>query len=106
MALTAEEHRNLVKAYNIHFDGPRPPSSWPDQYAEIFRIIYDIKGLRYEDYKASERRGMLAVAEMKNRVARLNHIAQICRDQRENEATWRGLTEPEIVSRFAAEVRW
>ena len=49
---------------------------------------------------------MLSVAEIKNRVARLNRIAYDCRKRRENEATWRGLTESEIVSRFDAEVAW
>jgi hypothetical protein len=104
--LTAEEHRRLVEEYNIHFEGPTTPSEWPGQYINTLRVIYDIKDLRYDGYKSSERRSMLAIAEMKDRVGRLNRIACNCRKQRENEATWRGLTEPEIVSRFAAEVAW
>lgn len=104
--LTAEQHRKLVEKYNIHFDGPIPASSWPAQYVQVFRNIRDIARVRYEEYKPSERRKMITVAEMKDRVAKLNRIAYSCRKQRENEATWRGLTEPEIVSRFAAEVAW
>jgi hypothetical protein len=104
--LKPEQHRNLVERYNIHFDGPILPSSWPDQYVNIFGNFREIKCLRYEEYKPNERRGVRAVAEMKDRVARLNRIAHSCRKQRENEPTWRGLTEPEIVSRFIAEVAW
>jgi hypothetical protein len=104
--LTDEQHRKLVEEYNIHFDGPIPPSRWPNRYAEVFRNILDIKSLRYDEYRPNERRGLLAVAEMKDRVAKLTRIAYSCRKQRENEATWRGLTEPEIVSRFAAEATW
>jgi hypothetical protein len=104
--LKPEQHRKLVKEYNILFEGPIPPSSWPPKYAEIFQNIRDIKHLLYEEYKPNDRRSMLAVAEMKDRVVKLNRIAHSCRKQRENEPTWRGLTEPEVVSRFAAEVVW
>jgi hypothetical protein len=104
--LTPEQHRSLIEEYDICFDGPIPSSGWPTQYVDIFRPVHDIKRLRYEEYKPNERRAMLTVAEMKDRIARLNRIASSCRKQRENEATWRGLTEPEIVSRFAAEVTW
>lgn len=100
--LTAEQHRELAEEYNICFDGPTPPSSWPVQYAEIFRNIRDIERLRYDEYGPNEKRGML----MKDRVVRLTRIAYNCRKQRENEATWRGHTEPEVVSRFDAEVVW
>lgn len=103
---TPDEHRKLVKQYNIHFDGGTQPSRWPTQYAHIFQKVLDIKRLGYDDYKPSETRRMAAVAEMKDRIAKLNRIAHTCRDQRENEATWRGLTEPEIVCRFAEEVAW
>ena len=104
--LTPEQHRSLIEEYDICFDGPVSSSDWPTQYVDIFRPVHDIGRLRYEEYKPNERRAMLTVAEMKDRIARLNHIASNCRKQRENEATWRGLTEPEIVSRFAAEVTW
>jgi hypothetical protein len=104
--LTPEKHRSLIEEYDICFDGPIPSSRWPTQYVDIFRPLHDIKHLRYEEYKPNERRAILTVAEMKDRIARLNRIASNCRKQLENEATWRGLTEPEIVSRLAAEVTW
>ena len=105
--LTPEQHRQLAEKYNIHFEyGPIDPALWPSQHAETFHIIDEIRRLRYQEYVPSERRGALAVAEMKGRVARLNRTAQSCRKQLENEATWRGLTEPDIISRFAAEVAW
>ena len=104
--LTPEQYRSLIEEYDICFDGPVPPEDWPTQYVDIFSQVHDIKRLRYEEYKPNERRAILTVAEIKNRVARLNRIAYNCRKQRENEATWRGLTEPEIVSRFATEVTW
>jgi hypothetical protein len=104
--LKPEAVQKLIKEYNINFEGISPPSEWPAQYAEVFRIIYDIKNLAYEEYEPNGRRTTLAVAEMKDRVAKLNRIARSCLDQRENEATWRGLTEPQIVFRFDAEVKW
>jgi len=104
--LTAEQHRELVEEYNIYFDGPIPPSSWPVQYTEIFRNIRDIQHLRYDEYGPNEKRGPSTVTQMKNRVLNLNRIAYTCRKQRENEATWRGQTEPEIVFRFGVEVVW
>src|SRR4051794_13215529 len=104
--LTPEQHRTLVEEYNIHFEGPIASSSWPEQYVEIFQPIRDMGRLLYEEYKPNERRGVRTVAEMKDRVARLNRIGYSCRKQRENEATWRGLAEPEIVSRFFSEVMW
>lgn len=104
--LKPEELRKLMKEYDINFEGVLPPSEWPVQYAELFRKIYDIKHLAYEEYKPSERRTILAVAEMKDRVAKLNRISRSCLDQDGNEATWRGLTEHQIVSRFDEEVKW
>jgi hypothetical protein len=104
--LTPEKHRGLIEEYDVCFDGPIPPSSWPVQYMDIFRNIRDIERLRYDEYGANEKRGMLSVGEMKERVLRLIRIAYNCRKQRENEATWRGHTEPEVVSRFNAEVVW
>ena len=104
--LTPEQHRSLIEEYDICFDGPVPSEDWPTQYVDIFRPVHDIKRLRYEEYKPNERRALLTVAEIKDRVARLNRIAYNCRKQRVNEATWRGLTEPDIVSRFATEVTW
>lgn len=104
--LRPEELRKLIKEYNINFDGILPPSEWPAQYAELFRKIYDIKNLAYEEYKPSERRTTLAVTEMKDRVAKLSRIARSCLLQDANEPTWRGLTESHIFSRFDAEVKW
>jgi hypothetical protein len=106
LKLTPEQYRRLIKEYDICFDGPVPSEDWPTQYVDIFRPVHDIKRLRYEEYKPNEKRALLTVAEIKGRVARLNRIAYNCRGQRVNEATWRGLTEPDIVSRFAAEVTW
>jgi hypothetical protein len=104
--LKPEELRKLMNEYSINFEGILPPSEWPVQYAELFRKIYDIKNLAYEEYQPGERRTTLAVAEMKDRVAKLNRIARTCLYQDGNEATWRGLTEHQIVSRFDEEVKW
>jgi hypothetical protein len=104
--LTPEQYRSLIEEYGIRFDGPIPSKDWPTQYVDIFRPIHDIKSLKYEEYSPNERRAMITVAEIKDRVARLNRIAYTCRMHQENEATWRGLAEPDIVSRFATEVTW
>lgn len=98
--------RDLIEEYNISFDGPIPPSSWPVLYRDIFQNIRDIERLRFDEYGPNEKRGMLSVAEMKVRVRRLIRIAQDCRKQRKNEVGWRLHTEPEIVSRLIAEVVW
>jgi hypothetical protein len=104
--LTPEEYRKLIETYNIHFDGPIPSSTWPVEYGKIFQNIRDIERLRFDEYGPNEKRGLLPVAEMKDRVARVNRIAFNCRRQLENEATWRAHAEPEIFSRFDAEVVW
>lgn len=101
-----KEHRELIEDHDIYFDGPIPPSSWPVHYSKIFQNIRDIERLRFDEYGSNEKRGILPVAEMKKRVSKLNGIAYKCRKQRENEATWRGHTEPEVISRFDAEVLW
>jgi hypothetical protein len=103
---TSDNYRGLIEEHDVFFDGPVPPSCWPTQYADIFRNIRDIERLRFDEYGPNENRGTLSVAEMKDRVVRLIRIAYNCLRQRENEPTWRGHTEPEVISRFNAEVVW
>jgi|SRR5271167_4055427 len=104
--LTAEQLRDLIGEYNIHFEGPIPPVAWPLQYSEVFQNIRNIDRTRYDEYESNENRGPITVAKLKKRVLKLNRTAYDCRRQRVNEASWRQDTEPQIVSRLGAEVVW
>jgi len=104
--LTAEQLRDLIWEYNIHFEGPIPPVAWPPQYSKVFQNIRNIARTHFDEYESNENRGPITVAKLKNRVLKLNRTAYDCRRQRVNEASWRQDTEPQIVSRLGAEVVW
>ena len=103
---TSEQIRDLIQHNHIVFEGPRPSSCWPPQFAEIFKQIQEVRHERYQDYRPSETRGISDVEELKSRVRKLNIDAYECRRDRMNESGWRFKIEYKIVSRFEAEVVW
>jgi hypothetical protein len=98
--------RQLIKDYGIVFEGPRPPQQWPSHYAGVFSEIHNIGRVRFDEYSPGENRGLLTVAQVKDRVVTLNEIAYHLRQNKDNEQTWRLETEPLIMSRFDDEVAW
>jgi hypothetical protein len=98
--------RQRIRDYGIVFEGPRPSQQWPSHYAGVFSKIHNIDRVRFDEYRPDENRGLLAVAQVKDRVVTLNEIAYHLRQNRENEQTWRLQTEPLIMSRFNSEVEW
>src|SRR5665213_2765733 len=92
--LNADQLHDMIKEYDIHFDGPVSSSEWPLPHVQTFQSVRDVDRVRYEEYGPDEKRGLLAVAQMKERVHKLIRTGTNCRKQRENESTWRNHTEP------------
>jgi hypothetical protein len=62
-----------------------------DSYGEIVDIMSDKKPWRNKT---------------KQNAKRLAHLADLCRRERRNEASWRMALEPEVFARLAIEIAW
>lgn len=104
--LKRRRFRELIANHDIEFRGPIPPSKWPERYKNIFDRIRDIDRERFDEYQPGERRAILSVAQMKERVRKLVSATAAARRELVNEYTLRLRTEPHVVARFETEVIW
>ena len=101
-----EEYRALMKEWEISFDGPIQPSSWPAEYAKRFQVIRNISRIWFDEYSQSLKFDKLSVADKKARIRALVISARYCRENGVEESTWRTETENKVVARFSAELVW
>ncbi|OKL64176.1 hypothetical protein UA08_00535 [Talaromyces atroroseus] len=102
------ERQNLIKAYDIVFDGPIAPRQWPRQYVPIFQKIRDIEDVKYERYVSflttEENETNDPLAPITDRVANLIRVAYDMRNSLANESTWRLHTESQVLGRFLTDL--
>ncbi|OBT59599.1 hypothetical protein VE04_00034 [Pseudogymnoascus sp. 24MN13] len=102
-----QEHRNLVKEYNIFFDGPIDRAQWPTAHCQTFSNIQKLGRTGFAEYRESvtvDSEDKPWREQTKSRAERIAALARICREGRKNEAGWRMSLESEILARFTIEV--
>jgi hypothetical protein len=102
-----QEHRNLIKEHNIHFDGPIDRGKWPSVHFRTFNNIQKLGGTEFAEYRESvtiDSEDTPWREQTKRRAERIAGLAKMCRDGRKNEAGWRMCLESEILVRFTIEV--
>lgn len=104
------ERRNLIKAYDIVYEGPIAPRQWPLKYAPIFQRIRDIEDVKYERYVEiptnEDIEGNDPLGPISERVADLIRVAYDMRNSLANEATWRSRSEKIVLDRFHLDFPW
>jgi hypothetical protein len=105
--LTTKELNILANEHGIQFMGPVPPSLWPDRCSHLFRVIYDISSLRFEEYDGRTDLNPRFKKDQSDRVKALRVSArEQRRDVNSNEDTWRASTEAKVVMKFDGEIVW
>lgn len=102
-----QEHRNLIKEYNINFDGPIDRALWPSAHFQTFSNIQKLGRTGFAEYRESvtiDSEDNPWREQTKRRAERIATLAKICREGRKNEAGWRLSLESEILARFTIEV--
>ena len=106
--MTAQQkHRDLVKEYNIFFDGPTDQAQWPTAHFQTFSNIQKLGRTGFAEYRESvtvDSEDKPWREQTKSRAERIASLARICREGRKNEAGWRMSLESEILARFTIEV--
>lgn len=104
--------RQLMKKYNICFDGPidsiRNPR-WPSNCDPIFQHIRQLGKIDFEHYRDSISADVHHHPwreQVQRRASRVADIAKLCLEGRKNEGGWRLALEPEIMARLTVEVAW
>ncbi|KAH8679385.1 hypothetical protein BGZ61DRAFT_457118 [Ilyonectria robusta] len=102
--------RQLMKKYNICFDGPidsiRNPR-WPSNCDPIFQHIRQLGKIDFEHYRDSISADVHHHPwreQVQRRASRVADIAKLCLEGRKNEGGWRLALEPEIMARLTVEV--
>ena len=106
-ALQKQEHRNLIKDYNIHFDGPIDQDQWPSAHFQTFSNIQKLGRTGFVAFRESitvDSEDNPWRGQTRRRAERIVNLAKICRDGRKNEPGWRLSVESEILARFTIEV--
>jgi hypothetical protein len=102
-----QQLRIHVENHDIKFEGPVPPSQWPDRYKHLFQVIHNIWSNRYDDY---EKRTDVDARIKRSQCARVRDLrinaSRLRVDVESNEDTWRGLIEVKVIGRFDQEIVW
>src|SRR5271155_4600993 len=104
-----EHFRILTKKYNIHFDGPVERRACPSSYQNLFLEVQKLGKVVFEEYCESSVIVSFKEpwkAKTRRRAERLAALANLCQQERRNEAGWRLVLEPEVMARFTIEVAW
>lgn len=104
-----EEFRVYAVRYKIEFDGPVPPSKWPDQYKPLFLVIREIWGNRYDDWR--EKMKDVDKRLLDERVDRIRTFRRRVADLRKEgmaltEGDWRARLEGLLTQRFQDKTVW
>jgi hypothetical protein len=91
----------LLKDFNIHFEGPVPPSRWPPKERHLFNVIREIWSERYDESQHNISR------ELEDRVhALILHASALRTDSNPVESDWRINIEDDVFQRFKKSIVW
>jgi hypothetical protein len=86
-----EQHRNLVKKYKIHFDGPDRRMIWPLTHIQTFKNIQKLGKTEFQSYRESVTVDSAAERpwreQTRRRAKRISSLANGCREALANEPT-------------------
>ncbi|KAF5263302.1 hypothetical protein FOXYS1_5951 [Fusarium oxysporum] len=105
-----EIQRQLMRKYNIIFDGPIDSITspqWPGNCNTIFDHIRRLGKTDYSDYRESISADFTRFPwrhQVQQRAKRITKIAKRCLESRKNESGWRLALESEVMTRFSVEI--
>ncbi|KAL7762656.1 hypothetical protein ACKLNR_009191 [Fusarium oxysporum f. sp. zingiberi] len=105
-----EVQRQLMKKYNIIFDGPIDSISnpqWPSNCNTIFDHIRRLGKTDYSEYRESISADFTRFPwrhQVQRRAKRIAESAKRCLESRKNESGWRLALESEVMARFSVEI--
>ncbi|TXC03268.1 hypothetical protein FocTR4_00000146 [Fusarium oxysporum f. sp. cubense] len=105
-----EIQRQLMKKYNIIFDGPIDSITnphWPSNCNTIFDHIRRLGKTDYSEYRESISADFTRFPwrhQAQQRAKRITKIAKRCLESRKNESGWRLALELEVMARFSVEI--
>ncbi|KIN03109.1 hypothetical protein OIDMADRAFT_195711, partial [Oidiodendron maius Zn] len=105
--LQKQSPHNLIKDYNIHFDGPIDQDQWPPAHFQTFSNIQKLGRTGFVAFRESitiDSEDKPWRGQTRRRAERIVNLAKICREGRKNEPGWRLSVESEILARFTIEV--
>jgi hypothetical protein len=94
-----QDHRRLIKEYNVHFDGPIDREKWPSAHFHTFSNIQKLGRTEFAEYRESvtiDSEDTPWREQTRFRAERIATLAKICREGRKSEAGWRLSLESEI----------
>jgi hypothetical protein len=98
--------RRKVSDYRIRFEGPVPPTQWPEEHKYNFRVIRALQFLQYEEYKEDHQIHPDRRREYRKRVGNIRtKVGRLLDDLNPNEDSWRALEGP-IFEKFDRPVIW
>jgi hypothetical protein len=104
--LSQADLRRKVSDYGIRFEGPVPPTQWPDEHKYNFGVIRTLQFLQYEDYKQDDQISSHRRREYQKRVRNIRiKVGHLLDDLNPNEDSWRALEDP-IFEKFDRPVIW
>jgi hypothetical protein len=107
-----EIQRQLMKKYNIVFDGPIDSIAnpqWPSTCNTIFEHIRQLGRTDYSQYRESISADFQRSPwryQVQRRAKRITEKAKLCIESRKNESGWRLSLESEVMARFSVEIAW
>jgi hypothetical protein len=102
-----QQHSNLIKKHNIHFDGSVGRSQWPAAHSQTFSNIQKLGRTEFTPYRESITTDSDAYPwreQTKRRAERIATLAKLCREGRKIEVGWRMLLESKVLAGFTIEV--
>ncbi|KAL5615818.1 hypothetical protein FOBRF1_004566 [Fusarium oxysporum] len=105
-----EIQRQLMKKYNIVFDGPIDSIAnpqWPSTCNTIFEHIRRLGRTDYSLYRESISADFTKSPwryQVQRRAKRITEKAKLCIESRKNESGWRLSLESEVMARFSVEI--
>ncbi|KAF5589548.1 hypothetical protein FPCIR_6751 [Fusarium pseudocircinatum] len=105
-----EIQRQLMKKYNIVFDGPIDSISnpqWPSTCNTVFEHIRQLGRTDYSQYRESISADFTKSPwryQVQRRAKRITEKAKLCIESRKNESGWRLSLESEVMARFSVEI--
>ncbi|KAF3049354.1 hypothetical protein E8E11_004819 [Didymella keratinophila] len=104
--LSETKMRRISHSHGIRFEGPVPPSKWPDRYKHTFQVIRAIQFLQYETYKKDARVDSGRRSEYRKKVQSIRtKVRSLLIDLNPNERAWRDLETP-LFNMFDSPVLW
>lgn len=104
--LSPADLRQKVHDHGIRFEGPTPPTKWPEEYKAYFKVIRVLHFLQYEEYKENTSIPSSRRSHYQKRVRNLRtKVRDLLNDLNPNECSWRVLEGP-IFEKFDNPVTW